>query len=113
MKTFREEITISKELADLIDHYLNYEPKDEDECFGEREPPITETINFGDGIEMDVQCCGVRDEEGGCNTAWTQAVLFYNGYEVCCSDVGDEFTGEWELEDAEGNKYVGVVKVAA
>lgn len=63
---------------------------------------ISVTATFPGGFEMDVKCCGCRDED---DEAWTEAVLFKDGSEVCCSEVCEEFTGLWELE-ADGVNYV-------
>lgn len=53
----------------------------------------TYTVCFNNNIEMDIKVCGSDDGE-----PWTEAVLFKNGYEVACSDVDEEFFGEWSLE---------------
>lgn len=54
------------------------------------------TAVFPDGRQMDIKCCGTKDENEG---AWTEAVLFEpSGGEICCTDVEDRFLGEWELE---------------
>lgn len=55
---------------------------------------ITYTAKFPDGKEMDIKCCGCRDE-----SSWTEAVLFdERGYELTFSGVEEEFEGPWELE---------------
>lgn len=59
-----------------------------------------ETVDFGNGIEVDIKICGSDD-----GTPWTEAIMFKNGSEVCCTEVGDEFFGEWELE-YNGEEYV-------
>lgn len=105
-KTHRQTVAIDEWLDERIRHILEDEPADEAECFGEKEPAITVTARFDDGREVDVKCCGVRYEEGGSNVGWTEAVLFDgSGCELCCSEVGEAFTGEWALE-ADGDTYV-------
>lgn len=102
-------IEISKEQLTQIDKYLTTEPTCEDECFGENET-ITNTAVFPDNIEMDVKCCGVRyDENATSNTAYTEAVLFKNGCEVCCSEPSDEYAGIWTLE-YNNNEYTIIVE---
>ena len=101
-------IRISKKAAERIEGLLNNEPTSEEDCFGEDEK-ISYTATFEDGYEMDVEVCGVQYEEGGCNTAWTQAVLFKDGSEVCCSDVSDNFLGEWELKTDDAIYSVNVL----
>lgn len=109
MKEIRRHISVSKSTADMINELLTVEPKCESECYGEDET-LSYTAKFGYGIEMDVKVCGVQYEEGGSNTAWTEAVLFDHGSEVAHTDVCDTFTGEWELE-YDGKKYITEVLV--
>lgn len=59
-----------------------------------------ETANFGNGFEMDVKCCGTQD-----GPAWTEAVLFKNGSEVCCSEPDEDFFGDWALE-CDGDTFI-------
>lgn len=94
---YEQTIKISKTLADAINKYLHQQPSCAEECLGE-DSTITKTAVFPDGIEMDIKCCGVqyREEEED-NTAWTEAVLFHNGQEVCCTDCFDEYLGTWAL----------------
>ena len=67
---------------------------------------ITYTAHFPDGKEMDVKCCGCRDE-----SSWTEAVLFdKNGAELCCSEPADEYDGTWTLEN-EGVEYIVYIAV--
>lgn len=96
---YTQTITISKKLADKINNLLTTVNED----FGIDET-IIHTANFGNGYEMDIKCCGSDDE-----TAWTEAVLFNNGSEVCCSEPSDEYLGEWELETRDDKYIVNVV----
>ena len=104
MAKYEKTIRIAKSKLDKINKYLTVEPEDEYECLGE-EMAIVATVNFGEGMEMDIKCCGVQYQEGESNLAWSEAVLFKNGSEVCCTEPSDEFEGEWELE-YDGDKYV-------
>ena len=93
---YRETVTATSK---LINKFLRNEVhQGEDET-------ISKTIVFKDGMEMDVKCCGVKDENEG---SWTEAVLFRNGSEVCCSEPDTEFFGEWRLE-YNGNEYIAEV----
>lgn len=56
---------------------------------------FTKTAVFLDGYEMDIKLCD----------GWTEAVLFRNGCETCCTEPQDDFYGEWELEK-DGRKFV-------
>lgn len=49
--------------------------------------------SFGNGFEMDIKLCGANEE-----TAWTEAVLFKDGFEVGCTDCMDTILGEWEID---------------
>lgn len=102
-------LTISKADAETINQYLTVEPKSEDECLGE-DTTISYTACFDNGIEMDIKCCGVQYHENESNLAWTEAVLFENGAEVACTEVEDEFIGEWVCE-YDNDEYVVIVKV--
>lgn len=64
----------------------------------------SKTAVFDNGIEMDIKLCGSRD-----GVSWTEAVLFRNGSEVCCSEVSDEFFGEWSLE-FNNDEYIVLVQ---
>lgn len=97
---YRKEIKITKKLADEIDHLLT----EFDEDFGE-DRTITKTAIFDNGFEMDIKCCGCQDD-----VAWTEAVLFHNGSEVCCSEPSDKFVGEWECTN-DKDTYVVTVTV--
>lgn len=66
---------------------------------------ITYTAQFDDGYEMDVKCCG-----GGEECAWTEAVLFKDGSQVCFTEPSDDILGPWELY-ADGITYIAEVSV--
>lgn len=106
---YEEYISISKEEADMINRYLTVEPESEEDCLDEDET-IVYSATFSNENVMDIKCCGVQYEEGSCNTAWSEAVLFEkNGsflIQVNCTDVSDNFLGEWRLDDEDGNTYV-------
>lgn len=106
---YEKTIFLSKEEVKQINKYLHVEPTCEEECLGE-DITITNTAVFDNGIEMDIKCCGVQfDENAESNTAWTEAVLFENGSQVCYTEPSDEYLGEWSLED-NGNEYVVFIK---
>ena len=61
----------------------------------------TETVTFSNGYQMDIKCCGTQDD-----VAWTEAVLFNeHGVQISFTEPSDEYDGEWELEDNDGNQY--------
>lgn len=67
---------------------------------------------YWDGVlrGIDCPCCGVQyDKNATSNTAYTDAVLFKNGCEVCCSEPSDEYTGTWTLE-YNNDKYTVTVE---
>ena len=98
-------------LITLIPAYVKYLqiPKSEAETIsgylqGE-DHTISHTVVFRDGMQMDIKCCGAKDD-----CSWTEAVLFdKNGCEVCCSEVSDRYNGTWELEDQD-RRYVAIVR---
>ena len=72
---------------------------------------IVKTATFDNGVEMDIKCCGVQyNEDDESNTAWTEAVLFKNGSELCFTEPSDEYLGEWILE-YNGDEYVVFVEI--
>ena len=78
----------------------------------DRDEVYAESVYFEDGMyAVDVKAVGCGDEE----PAWTEAVLFKRepgttSYsELSCTDVGDEFTGEWELY-GDGHSFKVAVK---
>lgn len=107
---FERIIKISKKEAEQINRHLTIEPTCADECLGE-DIAIVHTAKFKNGIEMDIKCCGVQYEERNeSNLAWTEAVLFKNGYEVCCTEPSDEYLGTWICE-YNGNDYIVYVEI--
>lgn len=98
-----QRVSITPSLAKTIEGYLN--ASNEDEFQGE-DNTISVTAVFPDGMEMDVKCCGCNNDP-----SWTEAVLFQNGSEVCCTDVEEEFLGPWEL-DFNGCRYIAIVSVS-
>lgn len=83
-----------------IRYLLTHAPKDSTDCMGEDET-VSFMVSFDGGYEMDIKLCGVQydDSPDACNLPYTEAVLFQNGAEVCCTEPSDEFFGLWELED--------------
>lgn len=98
-----QRVNITPSQAKVIEGYLN--ASNEDEYQGE-DNTISVTAVFPDGMEMDVKCCGCDDAP-----SWTEAVLFRDGSEVCCTDVEEEFPGPWEL-DYNGRRYIAIVSVS-
>lgn len=109
---YYQEIRVPQATLEQISTYLTVEPTSRNEHLDEDET-IIYTANFGNGIEMDVKCCGVQwndytDEDieyGETNTAWSEAVLFDNGSEVACEYGEDDFSGEWRME-YDGDVYI-------
>lgn len=107
---YEETLFISKAENRQINRYLKKNATREEDNFNESDS-FSITAKFQNGLEMDIKMCGVQFEENGTsNIPWTEAVLFEGSGEVACSEVEDEFTGDWELEH-EGNTYITHVKV--
>lgn len=101
---YRTVLYISAAELEVINKFLA--AKTEDEYQGE-DNTITYTAKFPDGQEMDIKCCGCKDE-----SSWSEAVLFNaQGYQITCSDVEADFDGPWELE-ADGILYIVDVRVS-
>ena len=89
--TFQKVLYVPGSVLQTIHGYL--QAKSEAEYQGE-DDTIIYTVKFPDGKEMDIKCCGCQDDP-----SWTEAVLFdKNGYQLCFTDVEDEFEVSWELE---------------
>ena len=88
--THEQVVHIGEYDTKAVNHWLSN--NDDTNHLGEDDTFI-ETANFGNGFEMDVKCCGTQD-----GPAWTEAVLFKNGSEVCCSEPSEDFFGDWILE---------------
>lgn len=99
---------LPKEDGEYIQKLLSMTGKEIYDQFGfKRDEIITETVSFSDtGYEMDIKCVIPVDEE---ETPWTEAVLFYNGFQVAYTDVEDKFFDTWELED-DGHNFIVVLK---
>ena len=90
MREYSSEIILTKSENEIIDGYLC--ASCEEEYQGE-DDTISKTAIFPNGFEMDIKCCGSDD-----GPSWTEAVLFENGHERCCSEPDYEILGEWILE---------------
>lgn len=81
---------------DTIYGFLNASSEEE---YQREDQTIIYTIQFPDGKEMDIKCCGRQD-----NPSWTEAVLFdTHRNQLACSEGCEDFLGSWELE------YGGVI----
>ncbi len=95
-------LRISQKEARVINEYLQAKTPDQ---FQGKDNTISHTVTFSDGKQMDIKCCGAREEK-----SWTEAVLFdENGCELCCSDVSDRYDTTWELE-YQDRRYVAIVR---
>ena len=85
-----------------INGYLHAASED---AYQSEDHTITYTVQFADGKQMDIKCCGCQDEP-----SWTEAVLFdEDGSQLCCTEPGDSFDGPWELQHA-GIRYTVTIK---
>ena len=103
-------ILIPKKRAEYLRWILTHEPENESECFGE-DLVLFYTADFGNSWLVDVKVCGVQFHEGEDNLPYTEAVLFHNGAEVCCTEPEDDIFGEWHLE-SDGMSFDVVVEEA-
>lgn len=96
-------VTIPRSVMDQINGYLT---ADTESAYQGEDNTISYTARFSDGKEMDVKCCGCREE-----ASWAEAVLFDKcGNELCCTECAEEFDGPWILED-EGTDYVVYIAI--
>lgn len=95
---FEKTLIIDRKTAEFYDKVLN-----STDMMGE-DDTYSETVDFGDGIEVDIKICGADNE-----TPWTEAVMFCDGCEVSCSDAEDDIYGEWDFNYCD-NEYVVIVE---
>lgn len=95
-KHFFSTLTLNPHILTHIQTLLHTEPSCKSDCFGEDEK-ISYTVRFPDGVEMDLEVCGVQYQEGESNLPWTQAVLFLDGCELAFTEPEGDFCGEWTL----------------
>lgn len=94
-------LAIPKAVAEQINGYLNATCEDE---YQDEDCPIIYTVQFLDGRQMDIKCCGCQNE-----SSWTEAVLFdANGNQLCYTEPDEEYVGIWTLE-YDGIDYTALV----
>jgi len=101
-KEYRTTVLVPAKVMETINAYLTAQSQDK---YQGEDNTMIYTARFPDGKEMDIKCCGCRDE-----ASWTEAVLFdERGNELTCTDVEEEFAGPWQLA-YQGVTYIAVVK---
>lgn len=65
------------------------------------------TVDFGNGMEMDVKVCASDSHRN--DPLWAEAVLFENGAECCCSEVLDRLVGDFQCVGNDGKTYAVTV----
>ena len=101
MKILEQTIEVDEATVERLNYWLTDNSDTSDRL--NEDDTFIKTAKFEDGMEMDIKCCGVQFDDiydnPASNTAWTEAVLFYDsGQEVCHTDVCDEYLGDWEIE---------------
>lgn len=113
---YRETLEIAKDTANRIKRDLSCrDPEGIKEICERYGKDYTEsyTVIFLNKAEMDIKlCCSNLCDEADQNPLWTEAVLFINGSETGCTDVSDEFFGEWKLGCGDDTYIVNVVAAA-
>ena len=103
--------TISTERTNFINELLHLTGDEIYNKYGfKRDETITETVDFGNGIEMDIKLVICDGEE----KPYTEAVLFRDGYELACTEPDDVFVDTWSIEyetNDSKDKYVVEIKV--
>lgn len=92
---YRATIEVDKATSDFIHSLENETGQYAYDKYGlKRDEIITYGTTFENGMQADVKFV-ISDSE---NTNWAEAVLFdENGNELTCTDVDDNFFGEWVL----------------
>ena len=68
---------------------------------------ITNTVNFGNGYEMDIKLVVCDSDE----TPYTEAVLFKDGRQIGYTEPNDLYCGDWQIE-ADGKVFSVSVEAA-
>lgn len=99
---FCQTLKISQNMLETINGYLN---ADSPEKYQGEDNTIIHTVEFPDGKQMDIKCCGCKDA-----ASWTEAVLFdCQGHELAFTKVCGEYLGLWELDNGDVIYTVDVV----
>ena len=86
MKNHKQQTAVSKTMNAFINNCLN-EPILQDGQV------VARTVNFDDGLHMDIRCCGIDDKP-----AFTKAVLLNHHNEELCSTTSQKFVQHWQLQ---------------
>lgn len=98
-----KELVVETAKAQQLEAYCEYPPGD---C-GRGEAIFDEEVVFEDGRRVAIQVIASENPEE--EMCWTQGVLFSpEGNELACTDVGEAFIGEFEL-DYDGDQYEVIV----
>lgn len=103
-KTFK----IAETTLDFLNRALNWKEGDSPTYRFNEDDGWVGTVVFDKKYEVDIKVCGVQYLGEGNDSAYSEVVLFRNGSEVCCSDVGDTVLGTWELSDGDTEFVVHV-----
>lgn len=99
---FHQILKMSQDILAIINGYLS---ADSPEKYQGEDNTIIHTVEFPDGKQMDIKCCGCKDE-----SSWTEAVLFDSqGHELAVTEVCGEYLGLWELDNGDVIYTVDVV----
>ena len=110
MTRYEATMMVPRKLADELDLTCSVAPE---ENLG-KSPLFDEEAIFPNGKMVCIQVCPACDEE----SPWTQGVLFEKDvkdegfYEIGCTDVQDRLTGEYEVQDGEGDEYCVTIVAA-
>lgn len=96
-ETYHVTLHIPEILSNKIKGYLA--ANNPDEYQGE-DNTIRCTLKAPDGRELDLKCCGCRDE-----SSWTELVVFDEGAEIGCTEPMDKFLGNWDITVWDGTCY--------
>ena len=104
---FERTVSIRPSEAEKINSYLSGENMQSEDN------TISVTVEYDDGMQMDIKCCGGGDDAS--DASWTEAVLFapscLGGGQVACTDADDTFVQTWEIE-YENRIYRAIVDVS-
>lgn len=106
---YQEEMLIDGDMLNTMDALCEHDPG-----HGNGEVYFDREVVFPNGMRVAIQLIASEYDfiDEFTPPAWTQGVLFNpDGFEVCCTDVGDSLSGEYTLFDGD-DEYTVLVTAA-
>jgi len=111
MATYHSSVFVGPNETAKIRHYMDDEPKREEDAF--TDGAILNYATYFNGYEIEIRCLGPGYfEDGGVNTAWGEAWLYDkqgNPVDYITFEDSSDYFSDLALNDGKGNEYVAHV----